>query len=194
MADGILYCLNLNWSIHFRVGSRGLATFKTKFYVTSANNSFQSLPNFCHKEFHLWCCIGLELNIVTWSTNILKGIEGYTPLPPWLNATLVFHIKLNFLDLISNGLHGVTINSLTWIVAFINFYVGDIQLLCYHKMPKIWPCFPSYSHLFNFGSPLPLRTLFTWTFHKFTWTQMVLIIRYGLGISLLMLPKFKRIN
>ena len=35
----------------------------TKFYVTTIDNSFQPLPNICHKELHLRCCIGLELNI-----------------------------------------------------------------------------------------------------------------------------------
>ena len=37
----------------------------------------------------------------------------------------------------------------------INVCVGDIQLLCYHKMPKYWTYLPSCLHLFNFGSPLP---------------------------------------
>ena len=32
-ADGMLYCLNLNLSMHFRVESRNPATFKTKPYV-----------------------------------------------------------------------------------------------------------------------------------------------------------------
>ena len=29
---------------------------------------------FCLKKLHLRCCIGLELNILTWSTKVLKGI------------------------------------------------------------------------------------------------------------------------
>ena len=41
------------------------ATFKMKLYVTTANNSFQPLTIFCHKELHLRCHIGPELNIVT---------------------------------------------------------------------------------------------------------------------------------
>ena len=77
MADGILYCLNLNLSVHFRVGSRGPVTFKTKLYVTTVNNSLQLLPVFCQKEIHLRCCIGLELNIVTKSIKILKGFRGH---------------------------------------------------------------------------------------------------------------------
>ena len=36
----------------------------------------------------------------------------------------------------------------------LNFCVGDIQLLFYHKMPKIWTYLPPCLHLFNFGSPL----------------------------------------
>ena len=43
IADGILYRLNLNWSMHFRVGSRSPLAFKTKLYVTTVNNSFQPL-------------------------------------------------------------------------------------------------------------------------------------------------------
>ena len=39
------------------------------------------LPNFYHKELHLRCCIGLELNIVT-STKILKGIGCLGEAPP----------------------------------------------------------------------------------------------------------------
>ena len=74
MVDDLLYCLNLNLSMHFRVRSRSPVTFKAKLYVTTVNNSFQPLPIFCRKELHLRCCIGLELNIVIWSAKILKGI------------------------------------------------------------------------------------------------------------------------
>ena len=31
---------------------------------------------FCLTKLHLRCCIGLELNILTWSTKVLKGIGG----------------------------------------------------------------------------------------------------------------------
>ena len=78
MADGILYCLNLNLSMHFRVGSRGLVTFKTKLYVTTFNNSFLLLPVFCQKEVHLRCYIRLELNIVTIHKNP-KKYQGTLP-------------------------------------------------------------------------------------------------------------------
>ena len=61
----ILYCLNLNLSMHVRVGSRSAITFKIKLYVTTVNSSFQPLPIFCHKDLHLRVCIGLDLNIVT---------------------------------------------------------------------------------------------------------------------------------
>ena len=100
MADGILYCLNRNLSMHFRVGFGSLATFKTGLYVTSVNNGFQSLLIFCHKELHLKCCIELELYIVRWSTKILKDIRRTSlPLPPWSNATLYF-FALSFQHLI----------------------------------------------------------------------------------------------
>ena len=45
-------------------------------YVTTVNNSFQSLPIFCHKEIHLAGYIGHDLNILKWSTRILKDIGG----------------------------------------------------------------------------------------------------------------------
>ena len=48
--------------------------FKTKLSVTTVNNSF------FHKELHLRCCIGLELNIVTvyyWIN--MKNSLPYTP-------------------------------------------------------------------------------------------------------------------
>ena len=64
MPDGILYCLNLNVSMGFKVGFRSRITFKTKFYVTTVNNSFQQLPIFCHKKLHLRCCTKFEWNIV----------------------------------------------------------------------------------------------------------------------------------
>ena len=47
--DEILYCFNLNLSVCFRVGSRGLVTFKMKLSVTM-NSSFQLSPIFCHKD------------------------------------------------------------------------------------------------------------------------------------------------
>ena len=62
-----------------------LITFKTKFYGTKANNSFQLLPVFCHKELHLRCCIGLELSIVT-STKIMKEIGCRFFKIGWLNC------------------------------------------------------------------------------------------------------------
>ena len=97
MADGILYCLNLNLSMHFRVGSKSR--------VTTVNKSFLSSPIFVHKELHLRCCIGLELNILTWSTKVLKGIRGnsdelekiwktHPPRSPKITFSEVFHIKV----------------------------------------------------------------------------------------------------
>ena len=42
--DIILYCLNLNLSMDFRVGSKSPVTFKTKLCVIAVNSSFQFLP------------------------------------------------------------------------------------------------------------------------------------------------------
>ena len=102
-------------------------TFKTMLYETAVN-SFDPLLIFCHKELHLRCCIGLELNIVAWSTKILKAIGGLLSItecnlrkiwknhPPKClksNFPEVFYFKLSFLHLLSNGLNGVYANSLT---------------------------------------------------------------------------------
>ena len=76
MLDGILYCLNLNWALPFWVRSRSPDTFKMMLCVTTLNNSSQGLPIFGHGKLHLRCSTGCELNIVTWSTKILKGIGG----------------------------------------------------------------------------------------------------------------------
>ena len=131
MADAILHCVNLNLSMHFRVGSRNPAIFNMKLYRTTVNNSFQSLPIFHHKELHLRCCIGLALNFLTWFTKILEDIWAHSSLPaPMIEYSLgkiwkthpprcskntyleVFSIKFSFLHLISNGLHRVNYNSL----------------------------------------------------------------------------------
>ena len=84
---------------------------------------------FCLKNLRLRCCIGLELNILTWSTKVLKGIGGkpynlekiWKIHPPRCAKNTfpeVFH-PLRFLHLISNGLNRVNINSLTQIVALL---------------------------------------------------------------------------
>ena len=95
----------------------GAVTFKTKLYVKTAN-SFQPLPIFCHKELHLRCHIGLELNIVTWTQTTVTWsthsmIEKKLTLLDALktNFQIFFCIKLSFLHLLSNGLNGVNINS-----------------------------------------------------------------------------------
>ena len=59
------YSLNINLSMHFRVGSRSPVTFKSKLCVKAVNNSFQPLPIFCHKDVHVGCSILLKLDIVT---------------------------------------------------------------------------------------------------------------------------------
>ena len=54
MADGMLYYLNLNLSIIY-LNLSDLAT----------STKVSSHYFFCHKELHLRCCVGLELNFVT---------------------------------------------------------------------------------------------------------------------------------
>ena len=76
MSDGVLYCLKLNVSTCFRAGKRSPVTFKTKLSVTTVNSSFQLLP-----ELHIRCSTGFELNIVTWSTDLLKVIPKKQNLP-----------------------------------------------------------------------------------------------------------------
>ena len=71
-----VYCFNLNSLMHPRVRFRSLFIFSTDLHVTTVKNNFQSLIFFCHEQLHLRCCKGLELNIRTWSTKILKGIGG----------------------------------------------------------------------------------------------------------------------
>ena len=91
MADGILYCFNPDLSIYFKVQSRSPVTFKMKVYVLTVNNSFQPLaPSFM---LH-----GGELNNVTWSTKILKGIKCHLPPLLLLSAPLGKYEKLTLQD------------------------------------------------------------------------------------------------
>ena len=118
MADGILYCLNPDLSIYFKVQSRSPVTLKMKLYVLTVNNSFQPLaPSFMlHRG---------ELNNVTWSTKNSKRNQVLPPTPLIIECTLgkiwkthpprcpknrfleVFHIKYFAFTLISNGLSEV---------------------------------------------------------------------------------------
>ena len=50
---------------------------------------------FCVIQLDPRCCIGLEVNIVTLSTKILKGIGGN---PPWSIATLIKYETLTLID------------------------------------------------------------------------------------------------
>ena len=90
----------LPWSksMHLRIGSRSYITFKTKFYVATVNNSFQPLPNFCHKELLPRCFIGLKLNIVTSSTKILTVMRGTTHMiwRKYQKLTLLNALKIPF--------------------------------------------------------------------------------------------------
>ena len=129
MVDGVLYWLHLNLSMHFRVGSRTPIIIKMKLNVTTVNNCFQLLPFLPQRRALLRCCMWLELNIVTWSTETLKAIEGISydlektwkthhPRCPRNIFPEAFCIKLSFLHLISNGFNEVNI-SLTQNVAFL---------------------------------------------------------------------------
>ena len=85
-----------------------------------------------------------------------KRCWGYTSFHAWSSATLVFHIKLSSWDLIwikwsSHQLIHINCGFVT------NFGVGNIQLLCHHKMAQICTCLFCCLHLFGFGSPLPLN-------------------------------------
>ena len=50
-------------------------SFSSRIHVKTVNKSFQPLSIFCHNEHYLRCYIGLEWNIVTWSTK-LWGMGG----------------------------------------------------------------------------------------------------------------------
>ena len=126
MVDGILYCLNLNLFMHFRVVSRRPVTFKTKLSVTTVNNSFWLyiscfLPlrapfQMLHRDWIEYCNIHKNFN---W----YRGSLAHNPVQPWGNVKKslleVFCIKLSFLHLISNGLNWVSINLLMQIVALL---------------------------------------------------------------------------
>ena len=81
-----------NCCMHLLFICQSRVTYKM-FYVTTVNSSLQLLPNFCQKELHLRCYKGPKLNIVTQSTETVKGIRGggglgATPFPlTWLSAT-----------------------------------------------------------------------------------------------------------
>ena len=95
MIDEILYCLNLNVSMHFRVWSRSSVTFKTKLYVIGSSHYLF----FYHKELHLRYCIGLELNIVIWFTCNMN-VLGSSPLDLLLSVTLGKCGKLTLLNVL----------------------------------------------------------------------------------------------
>ena len=111
MPDGILYCLNLNLSIRFRVSYRSPATLNAK-HCNNSQQPFSATTNFfCHRELHLRGCVGLEVNIVTWYAKILKGFGGTLPMIE-LNLGKIWKthspnvFQINFLHLIKNGLSG----------------------------------------------------------------------------------------
>ena len=104
-------------------------------YVTTVNNSFQPLPIFCHKELHLRCCIGLELNIVTRSTKILKSVGDLFPFRhPWSTATLGKFEKLTLLDALK--LHFQTFFALS----FLHLTSMDLNGVNINALRKFWLC------------------------------------------------------
>ena len=109
-----IHCLNLNLSRCVRVRSRSPVTFTIKLYVTTAK-CFLPLPIFCHKELHLRYCIGLELNLVTWSKKILKGIGA----PPMIDCNFGEIEKLPLLDALKIHFHsranGNSFTKKTWL-------------------------------------------------------------------------------
>ena len=110
---------HLNLLISLRVGSRSPITFKTKVSVTTVNYCFQLLPIFCHEELHLRCCIGLGLNIITWSMKLLKNMRGHLQ---WSSATLGKYEKLTLLDTLK--------------IHFQMFFALDLVFCIYIKWTK----------------------------------------------------------
>ena len=141
MLDGILYCLNLNWTIPFQVRSRSPGMFKMKLYVTTVNNSFHSLPIFGYKKLHLRFCKGFELNIVTWSMKILKGIWGA---PLWSRAILGKHEKLTLLDALK--IHSQII--------FAFHFIGWTKWSYYQfiDIHRFWLCYKFQCSIFSKGA------------------------------------------
>ena len=68
------YFILLSKFICFRSGSRSPVTFKTNHSVATAT-TVSIFPIFCNKELHFKCCLGVELNIVTWLSAILGKYE-----------------------------------------------------------------------------------------------------------------------
>ena len=93
------YFIALSW-IHWCIPESDLGALshliQSSIYVTTVNKGFQPFTFFCHKELHLGCFIGLELNIVTWS---IKSLNGTRALPTSCSsATLGKYEKLTLLD------------------------------------------------------------------------------------------------
>ena len=102
-------------------------TFKKQPTTISSNYLFFTNSNYLlfKKELHFTCCAELELNILTWSTKIVKSIrrcnisecKTQPPRHPKNTFPEAFHVKLRFSHLISNWLNGDNINSLMQIAA-----------------------------------------------------------------------------
>ena len=92
----ILYCLKILIHPSISEWDIGAQSHLRQSFMEqqSVNNSYQPLTVFCHKEFHIRCFIGIELNIIA-STKILKGIVGH---PSSSAATLGKYKQLTLLD------------------------------------------------------------------------------------------------
>ena len=133
MADGILYRLNLNWSMHFRVRSRSPVTFKTKLYVATVNNSFQQVApsymlhrawieycNMIYKTFKKVVRVPPSQTHTHYQVQPWENMVTRPPRCPKNKIPEVFHIKVSILHLISNELNRVII-SVHW--HEINLYI-----------------------------------------------------------------------
>ena len=98
----------LIYIMHFKVRSRHSATFKI-----NSMQHFLSITYFFVNKLHLRCCIGFELNIVTWYTKILIHFQRY--------------FALSFLHLMSNGLNRVNISLLADCVFVKDFCAAHVN-------------------------------------------------------------------
>ena len=131
MADGILCCLNLNLSMHFRIGSKGPVTFKTRLYGTTVKTVSSRYLFFVRKNSILYVAEGLNWilyynrkssksyqgTLLTIQCNLEKIWKTHPPRCPKNTFPEILRIKC--FHLISNGLNGVNINLLTLIVAVL---------------------------------------------------------------------------
>ena len=101
---------------------------------------------FCLKKLHLRCCIGLELNILTWSTKVIKVIgvnlydleKTWKILPPRCPKNTFPNVfqPLSLLHLISNGLNRVDVDCGLFINFCIVCLVKAYKSIWFHQMQR----------------------------------------------------------